>query len=419
MKVAIYKDTLANNRGADIAVRNLAAGLSERGHGVTLFERTELRGKAHGGYDVMVAAGTNELLDLAEMDALAPIVLQFHTDPAYQFRHWIRKWRRNRAIEAAMRKCAAIQVLRDEHVPLVTRIAPGVPVSVIGNWSEYGTEETDAPSAAHYTEMRPQESASATAAGGTQFIASTSVATSCDPPVQHTTTRASSLRIVAPSNIESTSSTLLHGHSTNNQITKCNRKSQIEKSQITLPPTIIYPAAINKDKNQRLLVEAFRSIADDFPEWEVHLYGKGKPRFRPHPRVRLMGFADLEKPFAECAFIAFPSKTEGFPLAVADAAAFGKPAVTIRDWIGTCAAGGGIVTAPTVRAFAAGLRTMMRDASLRRRMGEAARAYCSQRHSRTKILDLWETLLKGVQGRVSTFSTLLHGHFFRGAVAGA
>ena len=140
-------------------------------------------------------------------------------------------------------------------------------------------------------------------------------------------------------------------------------------------------------------MEAFRLIADDFPEWEVHLYGKGKPNFKPHPRVRLMGFADLKEPLAECAFVAFPSMTEGFPLALADAAAFGKPAVMIRDWIGTCAAGGGIVTAPTARAFAAGLRTLMSDAALRRRMGEAAKAYCSQRHSREKILDHWEALL--------------------------
>ncbi len=343
MKIAIYKDTLANNRGADIAVRNLAAGLSERGHDVTLFEKTELREKAHGGYDVMIAAGTNEILDLAKMDGLPPIVLQFHTDPAYQFRHWIKKWRRNRAIKAAMRKCAAIQVLRDAHVPFVTKIAPDVPVSVIGNWSEYGTEVAIS-SKSPYQAEQPQ--------------------------------------------------------SPNSQIPKCNRKSEIEKSQIGGFPssatTILYPAALNKDKNQRLLVEAFRSIADDFPEWDVHLYGKGKPRFRPYPRVRLMGFADLKKPFERCAFVAFPSKTEGFPLAIADAAAFGKPAVMIRDWIGTCAAGGGITTAPTVKAFAAGLRTMMQDASLRRQMGEAAKAYCSQRHSREKILDLWETLLKGV-----------------------
>ena len=35
MKLAIYKDTFANNRGADIAVKNLAEGLVERGHSVT------------------------------------------------------------------------------------------------------------------------------------------------------------------------------------------------------------------------------------------------------------------------------------------------------------------------------------------------------------------------------------------------
>ena len=371
MKIAIYKDTLANNRGADIAVRNLAAGLSERGHGVTLFEKDELREKALGGYDVMVAAGTNELLDLAEMDALPPIVMQFHTDPAYQFRHWIKKWRRNRAIKNAMRKCAAIQVLRDEHVPFVSRIAPDVPVSVIGNWSEHGATEA-APPAAHFA----GEPASATAA------------TSCDPPVQHTTTRASSLRHrCVETKLPSTNYHLP---------TKCNRKSEIEKSKIAPPTTILYPAAINKDKNQRLLVEAFRLIADDFPEWEVRLYGKGKPNFKPHPRVRLMGFADLARPFAECAFVAFPSMTEGFPLTIADAAAFGKPAVMIHDWIGTCAAGGGIVTAPNIRAFAEGLRTMMSNAAMRLKMGGAARAYCSQRHSRTKILDLWETLLQNV-----------------------
>ena len=41
MKIAIYKDTFANNRGADIVVKNLAFGLEERGHKVTLFNKTE------------------------------------------------------------------------------------------------------------------------------------------------------------------------------------------------------------------------------------------------------------------------------------------------------------------------------------------------------------------------------------------
>ena len=32
MRIGIYKDTFANGRGADIAVKQLAAGLAERGH---------------------------------------------------------------------------------------------------------------------------------------------------------------------------------------------------------------------------------------------------------------------------------------------------------------------------------------------------------------------------------------------------
>lgn len=156
---------------------------------------------------------------------------------------------------------------------------------------------------------------------------------------------------------------------------------------------ILCPGALNKDKNQKFLVDSFRTIAADFPGWEVHLYGKGNPNFNPHPQVKLMGYADLAGPYANCSFVAFPSKTEGFGMVITDAAAFGKPCVMIKDWIGTCAAGGGIVTEPTVKAFAAGLRRLMADEDLRRQMGERARAYCAECYSREKILDQWEKLL--------------------------
>ena len=72
MKIAIYKDTFVNNRGADIAVKNLAAGLEERGHKVTLFDKTEFAAKVRGDYDVIISAGTNEIIDLAKVDGLPP-----------------------------------------------------------------------------------------------------------------------------------------------------------------------------------------------------------------------------------------------------------------------------------------------------------------------------------------------------------
>ena len=145
MKIAIYKDTFANNRGADIAVKNLAAGLEERGHSVTLFDKTQFAEKVRGDYDVIVSTGTNEILDLAKVEGLPPIVQQFHTDPTYSFRHWIKRWRRNRAIKVALRRSAAFQVFSASHVCKMQKLMRGVAedrIFVIGNWSVYERAES-------------------------------------------------------------------------------------------------------------------------------------------------------------------------------------------------------------------------------------------------------------------------------------
>lgn len=308
MKIAIYKDTFRNNRGADIAVKNLAEGLVERGHKVTLFTKEQFEVKVHGDYELIISTGTNEILDLAKVEGLPPIIQQFHTDPSYPFRHWIKKWRRNRAIKAALKKVAAIQVLREECRATLKKFGIAASrVEVIGNWSSFDT------------------------------------------------------------NIRSTTTT----HSYNSKIILC-------------------PGALNKDKNQKLLVEAFRTIAADFPDWEVHLYGNGKPTFKPHRQVKMMGYAaDLTEPYAKCAFLAFPSNTEGFPLALVDAAHFAKPALTIEDWIGC-----GEVVGATVKDFAAGLKKLMSDEEYRNRLGEADRIYCAAHYSRDAVLARWEVLLK-------------------------
>lgn len=319
MKVAIYKDTFANNRGADIAVKNLATGLSERGHAVTLFTKPELAEKVHGDYDVIVSAGTNEIRDLMKFSNLPPIVQQFHTDADYPFRHRIRRWNRHRRIKRSLRKASLLQVLMQTHVAKLQKLLGGVAerkIAVIGNWSAY--------------ESRPLPKR----------------------PAQQ---------------------------------------------------VILYPGAINKDKNQALLVRAFAQVAEDFPGWQVHLYGKGKTRevrslerlIARHglsDRVLLKGYADLEEPYASCAFVAFPSKTEGFPLSVIDAAMFSKPALMVQDWIGC-----GAVT--TSRGFATALRKLMSDERYRLTLGVEVRDYCRAHYSRERILSKWEeTLCKTING---------------------
>ena len=323
MKIGIYKDTFANNRGADIAVKNLASGLEVRGHKVTLFDKTEFSAKVRGDYDVIISTGINEILDLAKVDSLPLIVQQFHTDPAYPFRHWIKRWRRNRAIKAALKKAAAFQVLSASHVCKLQKLLCGISkevISVIGNWS---------------------------------------------------------------------------------------RHEDVESTVCEISKTVICPGAINKDKNQVLLVDAFAKIAAEFPDWQVYIYGKGKAKdeaalmkriksCKLEGRIKLKGYADLTEPYAKCAFVAFPSKTEGFPLTIIDAAMFGKTAISIVDWIGTCAVGGGIAANASVSSFAEGLRILMSDEGLRIGMGRAAMEFCRREYSKEKILSSWEKLLAKV-----------------------
>ena len=316
MKIAVYKDTFANNRGADIAVRNLAAGLGERGHEVTLFDKAQFGRKIRGDYDVVVSAGTNEILDLAEVDGLPPIVQQFHTDPGYPFRHWLKRWRRNRDIKSALKKAAAYQVLSHAHegaLRKILRLDSSERVFAIGNWSAYEGEA----------------------------------------------------------------------------------KTAREEQKV-----ILCPGAINNDKNQTLLVDAFAEAAGEFPDWQVHIYGKGKPKDEQRllrriaakglaGRIVLKGYADLAEPYANCAFVAFPSKTEGFGMAILDAALFGKPSLMIRDWIGC-----GEVAAE--EDFADGLKRLMADESRRRMLGEKSRAFCSGHYSRQALLDKWEKALASI-----------------------
>jgi len=179
---------------------------------------------------------------------------------------------------------------------------------------------------------------------------------------------------------------------------------------------IVYPAALNKDKNQELLIRSFATVAREFPEWALELYGSGKPsetkrlqslldtleRRTPglRGRVCFMGYRDLHGAYARCSFLAFPSRVEGFGLAIVEAASFGKPALGLSTASGVnelvLDGRTGLLARSTVAAFADGMRRLMSDAALRLRLGEEARTVCRTRYDREQILDSWGKLLDSV-----------------------
>lgn len=326
VRIGIYKDTLANRRGADFAVLALAEGLRERGHDAVVFEEGDFAKRMTERWDIVISTGTNELLDIYNHVNLVnpvqrqfPVIQQFHTNPKSQlkWKRFVRNWR----IKKALRHVNAIQVLSESFIPQVAKY--DVTVHVIGNWSE--------------------------------------------------------MRVRA-----------------------------LENGSDLFSNVVICPAAFAKGKNQKLLIAAFARIAAEFPDWKLRLLGRVDGGYADEcrrlaaksgiaGRIEFAGFCDsLAAEYLRCAFVAFPSVDEGFGLVIADAAAFAKPCVTVRDWIGAASADGGIVASPTVSSYADGLRMMMADVELRRRMGAAAQRFCAATYSRERILDKWEALLSEV-----------------------
>ena len=179
---------------------------------------------------------------------------------------------------------------------------------------------------------------------------------------------------------------------------------------------IVYPAALSKDKNHGLLVRSFAAVAKEFPEWVLELYGSGKPSEAKRleclveklnmrvpglrSRVRFMGYRDLYDAYARCAFLAFPSRIEGFGLSIVEAASFGKPAIGLSSAPGVneliLDGRTGLLVRSEIAVFADGMRRLMSDDAFRLSLGEEARTVCRLRYDMGLVLDSWETLLDSV-----------------------
>jgi GalNAc-alpha-(1->4)-GalNAc-alpha-(1->3)-diNAcBac-PP-undecaprenol alpha-1,4-N-acetyl-D-galactosaminyltransferase len=156
------------------------------------------------------------------------------------------------------------------------------------------------------------------------------------------------------------------------------------------------------------LIEAFARIADQRPEWDLVIIGEGPARaslealVRRHGlegRVRLPGVVkDVFRELAASHLMAFPSRYEGFPNALAEALAAGLPAVGqkgvsgVEDLIVDGKTGVLLDSSDDPAVLAAALSALMGDACWRRALGAAARDHVAQWNPDT-ILGVWEAVL--------------------------
>jgi glycosyltransferase involved in cell wall biosynthesis len=135
-----------------------------------------------------------------------------------------------------------------------------------------------------------------------------------------------------------------------------------------------------------LLVGWFDAAEDALDvRWRAHIAG--------HPRIRHTGFvSDTAAYYRAMDVLVFPTRREGFPNAVLEAAASGIPVITTeatgaRDAV-VPEVTGLLVPPGDVGAIVEAALALLRNSGMRMRMGRAARSWVVERYSKERVLGL-------------------------------
>ncbi|MGL5207426.1 MAG: glycosyltransferase [Acidaminococcaceae bacterium] len=182
---------------------------------------------------------------------------------------------------------------------------------------------------------------------------------------------------------------------------------------------IINIARLEKNKQQHLLIEAFAKISSKFPEWYLYLYGSNsnkkytrelEKRIRKYNlgnQVKLMGVTNNGIAVLQKAKIfAFPSEYEGFPLALTEAMSVGLPCIGSKSCLAVSQLiednETGILTDSTIDGLVKALECLIRDETLRGRLGRNAKK-SMEAFTSEKIWNQWELLLYNVVAEKDIF----------------
>jgi glycosyltransferase involved in cell wall biosynthesis len=179
--------------------------------------------------------------------------------------------------------------------------------------------------------------------------------------------------------------------------TQVRRRVRLELDLHDGKPTVLFVGRLDDDKQSDVLVESLRLVATNGVVFDAVIAGSGPARvglqslIRSHglgDRIRLLGAVDPDRVadlMRACDVLVLLSKWEGIALTVYEAMACGLPVVTTdvgghRELITSTS--GILIPRSTpraeARAAAEALTVLLRDADLRSRMGEAARARVTQ-----------------------------------------
>lgn len=167
-------------------------------------------------------------------------------------------------------------------------------------------------------------------------------------------------------------------------------------------------------KRQDLLIKAFSKIAPKYPSWSVEFWGeieKGNEKYYTYcnkliadanleNRIKFCGTSDkIKEKLLQAKIFAFPSRFEGFGIALAEGMSLGLPAVAfqncpaVNELIETGKTG--ILCADGIKPLAEALEVLINDDNIRAVMGKAAQKSMEE-YAPENIWWEWEILMMKV-----------------------
>ena len=160
--------------------------------------------------------------------------------------------------------------------------------------------------------------------------------------------------------------------------------------------TVLAVGRYDYQKGFDLLLKAWRLI--DTTGWTLRIAGSGDVLENLPDNVVTGPSADIRAEYLGAAFLVMSSRYEGLPMVLLEAQAAGLPVVSFackcgpRDVL-TDGEDGILVPEGDIEALAAGMKRLMEDEPLRRRMGAAAFRH-SDKYDKERIMSLWDNLFQ-------------------------